>query len=373
MKTCKPIYDAYCVRTQAYYLRKGGGFAELVGLVSSLKALPRHRTLPSVEQIINRAAYASDAALYCLGRGEPLSLPEGALTQVVAEAYCLLQYGENELSEALGKLTPAHKTYYPHFSSLLSRLRQPQQTRTDAEALAKAVAEAARAEIQKTIDSIIKKTDIMDPDNHPRIVNNNEMHNCNVFMGDSIGGVFPLPGAHVTINQQLSGKRPKAEEQTATESAEDRRLRKEAVIGQLCRRLNFAPDMLKLDHNHRPITNERLGVLLRRTLGMGTVPPRKEYLASIETLWTLLIDERNQCAKQPDEPFFRQTVLNIFGYYTSSGIISGMPRELAQCIFPEADTNLAKNISRGISSNVYPEELPEIMDHYINQLLNGEF
>ena len=92
----------------------------------------------------------------------------------------------------------------------------------------------------------------------------------------------------------------------------------------------------------------------------------------MEQLWVLLIDERKQCTKVAGEPFFRQTVLNIFGYFAQEGLLTGSPLEIARAIFADADTNTAKNISRGITSPVFPEELSDMLNFYISKLNNGE-
>ena len=212
----------------------------------------------------------------------------------------------------------------------------------------------------------------MENEQQPKIVNHNEMHNCNVFLGDSYGGIFPLPGAQVQITQNLGGKKKSTQFEGETESEEERKNRKEAAIAAICKRLDFAPEMLGFDEKHLRLTNERIGYLMKRCLGVGYVPPRKEYLPIMELLWVLLIDDRNQCHKEAGELYFRQTVLNIIGYFASKRLISGAPRDIARAVFADADTNLAKNVSRGISSAVYPEGLAEIFDFYIEKLQHGE-
>lgn len=206
----------------------------------------------------------------------------------------------------------------------------------------------------------------------PKIVNHNEMHNCNVFLGDSFGGIFPLPGAQVSITQNLGSRKKPTQTEGKTETEEERRNRKEAAIMSIVKRIDFEPTMLGFDNNKNRLTNERIGYLMRCCLGVGYTPPRKEFLPVMEQLWVLLIDNRNQCHKEAGELYFRQTVLNIIGYYVSKGLITGSPRDIAQAIFPNADTNLAKNITRGISSPVFPEGLADIFDFYIDKLLHGE-
>ena len=207
-----------------------------------------------------------------------------------------------------------------------------------------------------------------------KIYNENHMENCNVFQGDQYGGVFPLPGAQVTINQQFGkGQKPKQEvTEGKVETTEERNKRKAEVMKAITGMFNFADENLGYDKNRKRITNERLGMLFRKCFGIGSYPT-SENKAIMEQLWVLLMDERNQCAKEPGEDFFRQTVLNIIGYFTGEEIVCGMPRVIARSIFKDADTNIAKNISRGIGSNVFPEKTSDILDFYMNKLLEGEF
>lgn len=207
----------------------------------------------------------------------------------------------------------------------------------------------------------------------PKIINHNEMQNCNVFMGDTYGGIFPLPGAEVHITQNIGPQKKSTQVSGEAETKEVRKMRKEAVMTAMGKRIDFEPRMLGSDDNRKRITNERIETLLRRCLGMGTIPPRDNHRAVMEQVWVLLMDERNQCHKEPGEPYFRQTVLNIIGYFVQKGLISGTPLDIARCVFSDADVSLAKNVSRGISSNVFPNLTDQLLDYYINQLQHGEF
>ena len=211
-------------------------------------------------------------------------------------------------------------------------------------------------------------------DNRPKI--ENHMENCNVFMGDSYGGIFPLPGAQVTIHQHLDPKKMKKGEGQQTEgkveTEEAREKRKANVMNTITEMFAFEDENLGYDNKRKKITNERLGMLFRKCFGIGSHPTAKNK-AIMEQLWVLLIDERNQCAKEPGEDFFRQTVLNIIGYFTGEEIVCGMPRVIARSIFKDADTNIAKNVSRGVGSNVFPEGVADMLDFYIGKLQDGEF
>ena len=213
----------------------------------------------------------------------------------------------------------------------------------------------------------------MDEQQTPKIVNHNEMQNCNVFMGDTYGGIFPLPGAEVNITQNLGPQKKSTQVSGEVETKEQRQMRKEAVMTAICKRMYFEPQMLGYDENGKRLTNERMEMLLRRCLGVSTIPPRDSHRAVMEQVWVLLMDDRNQCHKEPGEPYFRQTVLNIIGYFADKGLISGTPLEIARCVFDKADASLAKNVSRGISSPVFPNLMDQLLDYYINQLQHGEF
>ena len=211
-----------------------------------------------------------------------------------------------------------------------------------------------------------------------KVVNFNQMENCNVFMGDSYGGIFPLPGAQVTINQDLS-KQPKKSEPSCSivegevETQEDREERKSRIIEDIVARFNFERDQLCYDKNGNRLTNERLGTLFGKVFGMRAAYPTPNAKILIEQLWVLLADKRAQCVKRPKEDFFRQTVLNILGHFVSHKLLTGLPSDLANCVFPSTDANEARNITRGVSSNVFPEGTAEHINKYIDKLNNGEF
>ena len=207
-----------------------------------------------------------------------------------------------------------------------------------------------------------------------KIYNENHMENCNVFQGPIYGGIFPLPGANVTINQYYGkGQKPKTEvEEGSVEPAEVRERRKLEVIKAITDRFDFNDEMLDYDSLGRRITSERVALLFSKCLGVGSYPSRP-YRLMMEQVWVLLIDSRKQCTKRPGEDYFRQTVLNIVGYFVSEGIICGAKLDIAQCIFADADANLARNIERNIESAVFPDGLAEMLNYYIEKLRNGEF
>lgn len=214
------------------------------------------------------------------------------------------------------------------------------------------------------------KTKNMDKENEQtKIVNHNE--NCNVFTGPVYGASFPLPGSQVTINQYYDRKINKEEKKEGNiETAEEREKRKKIVMKAITAKFNFKDEQLAYDKNHKKITNDRLANLFRKCFGISYTTPSQQNQLLQEQLWVLLIDDRNQCFKTEGEMFFRQTVLNIIGYFANRGIIMGTPQDLAKAIFKDADSNLAKNIKRNITSNVFPKGLADMLDYYINNLLN---
>ena len=226
----------------------------------------------------------------------------------------------------------------------------------------------------------------MEHDEKIKIENHNTMTNCNVFTGPVYGGVFPLPGSQPTINNYY-GKDTSSEHtegnanlednenspaEELKESPEARAQRKEVVMNAITDLFEFDEKLLCRDDQGQRITNERLIILFRHCFGFGA-HPSKEYLNIIESLWVLLIDKRNKCFKNPNEDYFRQTVMNVLGYYKEKGIVCGNKLELARSVFKDADDSLAKNIERGISSNVFPANTSELLDLYIDKLRKGEF
>ena len=201
------------------------------------------------------------------------------------------------------------------------------------------------------------------------------MENCNVFQGDQYGGVFPLPGAQVTITQQFGkGQKPKQEvTEGKVETVEAREKRKAEVMKTITDKFHFSDEQLGRDNKGKKITNERLANLFRKCFGFSYLPPTAERKHIMEHLWVLLIDERNQCPKDVNMGFIPQTVLNIIGYFKQCDLVGGQNRELARVIIKDADTNIAKNIARGLESNVFPQGTIDMIDHYIDKLMNGEF
>lgn len=214
----------------------------------------------------------------------------------------------------------------------------------------------------------------MEKKDNPQVYNENHMENCNVFQGDVYGATFPLPGALVTINQNYGKGQKPTHDVTAgrVETAEERERRKMEVMRQITSGFNFTDEQLGRDNNHKKLTNERMAILFRKCFGIGSYPT-SENKVIMEQMWVLLMDKRDKCAKQGSEGFFRQTVLNVIGYFVSCGLLSGLPLDLAKAVFKDADRNLAKNISRNITSNALPEGVVDMLDLYIDKLMEGEF
>lgn len=219
----------------------------------------------------------------------------------------------------------------------------------------------------------------MEHDEKIKIENHNTMTNCNVFTDPVYGGVFPLPGSQPVINNFFGKDAPSQQmnddgnppTEDPGESPEERAKRKEEVMKAITSRLNFDVKIMCRDDNGQRITNERLTILFRHCFGLGS-HPSKEYQGVIEILWEMLIDKRNKCFKQPNEDYFRQTVLNIFGYFRNKKVICGNKLDITHSIYKDADDSLAKNIERGISSNVFPPKTGEVLDLYIGKLKKGE-
>lgn len=214
----------------------------------------------------------------------------------------------------------------------------------------------------------------MEKKDKPQVYNENHMENCNVFQGDVYGATFPLPGAQVTINQTYGKRQKPTQDVTAgrVETAEEREKRKMEVMRIITDGFDFTDVQLGYDNNHKKITNDRIAVLFRKCFGIGSYPT-SENKVIMEQMWVLLMDKRDKCAKQGSEGFFRQTVLNVIGYFVSCGLLSGLPLDLAKAVFKDADRNIAKNISRNITSTAFPEGMVDVLDLYIDKLMEGEF
>ncbi len=214
----------------------------------------------------------------------------------------------------------------------------------------------------------------MEKNEKPQIINENHMENCNVFQGDVYGATFPLPGAQVNINQTYGkGQKPTQDVTDGrVETQEERETRKVEVLKAITAGFSFTDEQLGYDNNHKKLTNERVAILFRKCFGLGSYPTTENKII-MEQMCVLLMDKRDKCAKQGGEGFFRQTVLNVIGYFVSCGLLSGLPLDLAQAVFKDADRNIAKNISRNITSTAFPEGMVDVMDEYIDKLMEGEF
>ena len=219
-------------------------------------------------------------------------------------------------------------------------------------------------------------------ENHPTIVNNNEMHNCNVLTGPVYGACFPLPGAQVTINQYADAKgKMKQEASGPIEPVEARSKRKEEAMRDMFRKIeNLEEGMLGYTNAGRRITHVQVSVLLHKCLGMHPTPVKQEYTPIQEALWTILIDARNRCSKDPKESYFPQTFLNIVGYLRKQQIIINVePIKLLRILYPnlraDVEKKLVVQLNRALltsSSNPIIDGLEDMFNFYINLLKNGE-
>lgn len=215
-------------------------------------------------------------------------------------------------------------------------------------------------------------------ENHPTIVNNNEMHNCNVFTGPVYGACFPLPDAQVTINQYADAKgKMKQEASGPIEPVEARSKRKDEAMRDMFRKIeNLEEGMLGYTNAGRRITNAQVSVLLHKCLGLDNEPSKKEYMPIQESLWTILIDKRTRCTKNSNELYYPQTYLNIIGYLREKAIIVNVqPKKLLNTLYPKAEQNLVENIKRAFtttSGNPIVDGIEEMFNFYIEQLKDGK-
>lgn len=196
------------------------------------------------------------------------------------------------------------------------------------------------------------------------------MENCNVIMGDSIGGFFTLPGSQVTVNQSTNAQgQTQQQVQGPVEGQEDRLARKQAAIKDMCNRLyNLHEDMLGYDQEGKRIAYTQLASLLHKVLGLSEVGSKPEYRAIQEGIWTILIDQRAKCTKDPKDLYFHQTFLGLVGYLLDKQLIHGRAQKILDCLYAKNDQSMLKNLQRGLVS-AFPAGTEEMMDFYIERLL----
>lgn len=200
-----------------------------------------------------------------------------------------------------------------------------------------------------------------------------KMENCNVIMGDSIGGMFTLPGSQVTVNQYADSKsQPKQEVQGTTEPQDERNARKQAAIDDMCRRLeNLEPEMIGYDHMGKRLDYVHLTAFMRKALGMLDRGNKQEFLSVQENIWTILIDRRDKCHKDPKDIYYPQTYLGLVGYLVEKEIINGKPQKIMDCLYEKNDQGMMKNLKRSIVS-AFPEGTRQMLDFYLDLMKRQE-
>jgi hypothetical protein len=199
-----------------------------------------------------------------------------------------------------------------------------------------------------------------------------KMENWNVFMGDSYGGIFPLPGAQVTVHQHAAANgKPAQTTQGPIETQDDRQERKQRAINDMCSRIdNLKEDMIGYDNDGNKLKYAMLSAFLRKALGVLEGRPDSQYQAIQEGIWCILIDKREKCIKDPKEQFFSQTFLNIIGYLIKHSIINGKKQDILNCLYAKPEESMRKCLERGIVS-AFPAGTEDMLDFYIDQLKEG--
>ena len=156
--------------------------------------------------------------------------------------------------------------------------------------------------------------------------------------------------------------------QETTETVEQRQARKLTATDDMCRRLeNLEPSMLGNDLKGQPITYSHLTTLLRQGLGMHEQKDNQDFLSLQEDLWTIMIDRRDKCHKDPKDLYYSQTYLGIVGHFVKQKLINGKAQKILDCLYDSNDQSMVKNLKRGIVPT-FPEGTAEMFDFYINQL-----
>jgi len=207
--------------------------------------------------------------------------------------------------------------------------------------------------------------------NNPKVAIFNYNKDCQIITGDN--PIVVPPGTPVNVFQGQQKKKPESPKQP-NEIREQIKLR---VMAEITNKFDFEDSMFGRDINGKRYTNERLGMLFGKCFGLRGAHPTQRFMEVIEQLWGILIDYRVRTPKKGGEQYYRQTVLNIIGYFHQQGILEGMPLTIAKSVFPDSTTqeneSIKKNVTRGIESTSFPEGTKEVLDFYINKLQNGEF
>ena len=225
----------------------------------------------------------------------------------------------------------------------------------------------------------------MDKDkNNPNIIHNDIHDNAGpIFCGVVYQPTFVQPGANLTQNiinkNDAKDAAEEADLSDTTESNEEQKDeltddKKKTIISSITSKFDFKTERLGKDHSGKRLTNERLGLLFAKIFGVSS-HPSKENMAVINILWTLLTDRKKTNGKRDAaDEYYWQTVLNIIGYFKEKKLVDGSQFELAKSIFPDANENVAKNIGRSIHNGyTFPDGTGDMIDWYINELLEGKF
>lgn len=148
--------------------------------------------------------------------------------------------------------------------------------------------------------------------------------------------------------------------------------RKEAALKDICRKLdNLEPEMLGYDSKGKRFDYADLTVLFQRCLGMYTISPKQEFLPIQAAIWTILIDKRDKCHKDPKDLYFSQTFLGIVGYLCEKEVINGKPMKILGCFYNKPESSMRKILERKITA-AFPEGTQEMLDFYINLLKQSQ-
>ena len=157
----------------------------------------------------------------------------------------------------------------------------------------------------------------------------------------------------------------------SAETANERLLRKQTAINDMCRRLeNLEHDMIGCDNAGQQLDYIHLTTFMRQVLGMTEQDYPQEFLTVQENLWIILIDRREKCHKDPKDLYYSQTYLGLVGHLIEKEIISGKPQKIMDCLYEKSDQGMVKNLKRGVVS-AFPEGTRELLDFYIDQMKKG--
>ena len=165
----KPQRNRYMIRTLSYYLSQGGIYNDLITYLTNLRQQPKYRGIPGPAELLNEACFALDYSQTMTDDEAAKYIAEQS--EIVRELIHRMEEGQKQQQaamtlQAIIDYILQHKQY--QFVNQIINMLKDMVGRTCSEEEYQQILAAEQA--------------VMD-NSKMEIVNNNEMHNCNVFPG----------------------------------------------------------------------------------------------------------------------------------------------------------------------------------------------